>query len=262
MNFFFIDNSGTKNSSIKSSILMLFTLVTGWIPPASSDEVTIAVATNFYPVLEKLKTVFEEPGKDSLLISSGSTGHLYAQIKNGAPYDVFLAADTKRPLLLEEEGLGVAGTRFTYAAGKLVLTGSSVHGVIDGVDVIRKGDFLSLAIANPDLAPYGLAAQQALVRLGLWDQVRDKIVLGENIGQAYSLVHTGNADLGFVSLAQVIINNKTAIWNVPETYHDPIIQQAILLSRAVNNPAAHHFLEFLKSNTATEIISSSGYAVE
>ena len=259
----FINNSSAKYiRSLHSSLCILLVLTVGWIHPASSEEATIAVATNFYPLLEKLKPGYEEAKGYTLIISSGSTGHLYAQIKNGAPYDIFLAADSERPALLEKDGLGVAGTRFTYAVGSLALLSSGVHRYMNGPESIREGDFLKLAIANPELAPYGMAAQQTLVRLGLWDKVKDKIVMGENIGQTYSLVHTGNAELGFVSLSQVMLNNKTAIWKVPETYHEPISQQAILLTRAKDNPAARYFLEYLKSDVAAEIITSSGYTLD
>jgi molybdate transport system substrate-binding protein len=262
MEILFKDISENNLRPIQFCLCIQFLLGQGWSLPASSEELTVAVAANFHPVLVKLKSVYEQPKGYTMVISSGSTGHLYAQIKNGAPYDVYLAADAERPELLEKEGLGVAGSRFTYAVGRLALWGNGINETMIGPDLIRKGDFHSLAIANPELAPYGLAAKQILDRLALWDGSKDKIVMGENIGQTYSLVHTGNAELGFVSLSQVLKNNQTAYWEVPDTLHEPILQQVILLARAENNSAARYFLEFLKSEIAKDIISASGYTLE
>jgi molybdate transport system substrate-binding protein len=180
---------------------------------------------------------------------------------HGAPFEVFLSADAERPQAAERDGLGVPGTRFTYAAGRLVLY-SKTPGLVDGAGaVLRTGKFNKLSIADPAAAPYGTAAVQTMQRLGVYDAVRPKIVTGNSIGQAYQFVDTGAAELGFVALSQVINAPGGSRWMVPEADHAPIDQQAILLATGQNNPAAKAFLAFLKGPQAVAIIKKYGYEV-
>lgn len=201
-----------------------------------------------------------------MTVVAGSSGKLYAQIANGAPFDVFLSADQERPGRLEKEGLAVAGSRFTYATGRLTLWSAEPGRVgRDGAATLRRGEFRRLAIANPALAPYGAAAKQALEKLGLWDRFKDRIVMGETIGQAHAMVASGNAELGFVALSSVLsprTETKGSRWDVPGDLHAPIRQDAVLLSRAAGNPAARGFLAFLRSEKARGLIESFGYSIE
>jgi molybdate transport system substrate-binding protein len=194
-------------------------------------------------------------------MSSGATGKLYAQIKNGAPFDVFLAADDERPTLLEEEGVAVTGSRFTYALGMLVLWSPDVGLIDEDLQVLKRKNFRFLSIANPKTAPYGRAAQQVLETLGHWTAVQPRLVRGENIGQAYQYVYSQNAQLGFVARSQVFKDGVFAdgsYWSVPENLHDPIVQQAILLKEGV---AARNLLDYIRSPEAAAVIESYGYGV-
>jgi molybdate transport system substrate-binding protein len=234
--------------------------------PAAAEEALIAVAANFSEVIEKLEADFEAAGEHDITIATGSTGKLYAQIKNGAPFDILMAADRHRPALLEEEGLAVAGSRFTYAVGRLTLW-SADPGLVaeNGAETLRAGAFRKLAIANPDLAPYGEAARETLEALGLYDALESKIVLGENIGQTHALVATGNAELGFVALSYVLSPRNEfpgSRWDVPRELHAPIRQDAVLLTRAADNAAGLAFLEYLKSEGARSVIESFGYLTD
>jgi molybdate transport system substrate-binding protein len=237
----------------------------GMLPagPASAEEALVAVAANFQEVAEKLEVEFEAATDHDLTITTGSTGKLYAQIKNGAPYDILLAADQRRPELLEREGDAVSGSRFTYAVGRLALWSADPARVAaDGSETLRAGAFRKLAMANPDLAPYGEAAMQTLAALGLLETLEKKIVMGENVGQAHALVATGNAELGFVALSYVLSprNEKPGShWAVPQELYQPIRQDAVLLVRAVDNVAARAFLEYLKSDAARSVIERFGY---
>ncbi len=229
--------------------------------PALADDVQLAVAANFAGPVRLLVENFSRTASHKVSISTGSTGKFYAQIRNGAPFDVFLSADDETPARLEQEKLGVPGSRFTYAVGKLVLW-SPVAGVVDGNgDVLRKGSFKRLAIANPKLAPYGAAAQQTMEKLGVWSSIQPKLVMGENIAQTFQFVSTGNADLAFVALSQLQDGSKSAgsVWLVPATYHDSIKQDAVLLERARGNAGARQFLEFLRSAPARDMIRAAGY---
>lgn len=237
------------------------------LPAATqAEEALVAVAANFSEVMARLEVEFEHGSRHSLRVATGSTGKLYAQIRNGAPFDILLAADRRRPLLLEEEGRTAAGSRFTYAIGRLALWSRDPGRVgKDGAETLEEGDFRKLAIANPDLAPYGAAAREALTGLGVLDALSHRLVLGENVGQAHALVATGNAELGLVALSSVLSpRNKQpgSRWNVPQGLHAPIRQEAVLLLRAVDNPAARTFLDYLRSAEARAIIESFGYAVE
>lgn len=244
------------------SLLLAFSL-TG---PAAGEKAVVAVAANFTEVAERLAKDFERESGHTLTFVAGSTGKLYAQIANGAPFDAFLSADQETPARLEKEGQAVAGSRFTYATGRLTLWSSEPGRVgSDGAATLKEGKFRRLAIANPELAPYGAAAKQALERLGLWERFRDRIVMGQTIGQAHTLVASGNAELGFVALSSVLSpRNETrgSRWDVPSGLHAPIRQDAVLLARAASNPAARGFLAFLRSAKAKTVIAGYGYGVE
>jgi len=210
--------------------------------------------------MEVLRRDFEDHTGYSLSASYGSTGKHYAQIVNGAPFSVFLAADVERPRLLESSGSAVAGTRFTYAVGKLVLWTAGEEGMENGLLRLREGQFRFIAIANPATAPYGHAAQQALSRLGLWEALQPQIVRGENIGQAYGFVRSGNAELGLLAWSQLRPGEDIddSAWLVPEHLYDPIEQQAVLL---VDGEASRAFLDFIRSDRAASVIRDHGYSV-
>jgi molybdate transport system substrate-binding protein len=229
---------------------------------AQAAQVHVAVAANFVGTLDRLATAFEASSGNTLVASSGSTGTLYAQIRNGAPYDVLLAADAEHPKRLEQAGLAVPGSRFTYARGQLVLWSRDPGRVDREGRVLRTDTFRHLAIANPGTAPYGAAAQQALQHLGLWSALAPRLVRGENIGQTFQFVYGGNAELGFVALAQVRQlnpNTRGSWWVVPPKLYDPIEQQGVLLTRARGNAAARAFLTFLQGKRARDIIQADGY---
>ncbi len=233
---------------------------------AFAGEAVVAVASNFAEVLGKLKIGFEANGSHKISTSIGSTGNIYAQIINGAPFDVFLSADQARPKLLEGQGKIVKSSRFTYAIGKLTLwsANSDLIGK-NGVATLKSDDFSTLAIANPALAPYGRAAREALESLKLWEKLSDRIVRGQNIGQTFSFVATTNAQLGFVALSYVMSERNKIIgskWDVPVDLYEPIRQDAVLIVRAEKNPAAKAFMEYLKSEKARALISSFGYGLE
>jgi molybdate transport system substrate-binding protein len=232
--------------------------------PVFAAEVNAGVASNFSAPMKQIAALFEQQSGDTVKLSFGSTGKFYAQIKGGAPFDVFFAADTATPQRLEEEGLTVNGSRFVYALGKLVLWSAQPNFVDDQGRVLRKGDYEKLAIADPKLAPYGMAAKQTLEKLAMWNSIRDKLVMGENITQAYQFVATGNAELGFVALSQVMRDGKVSAgssWLVPPDMYKPIRQSAVLLSGAKDKAAAQAFLDFLKSDKAAAVIRSYGYAL-
>ncbi len=233
---------------------------------AGAAEVNAAVAANFLLPLQSIAPAFEQETGHRLRIVSGSTGKLYAQIKQAAPYDVFLAADARRPQLLVQEGQAVSGSRFTYAVGRLVLWSADASLVSGGAErTLKNAAFRHLAIANPKTAPYGRAAQEALAKLGLWETLRPRLVRGENIGQTFQFVVSGNAELGFVSLSQVHSGkfaNAGSRWAVPPDWHAPLLQDAVLLARAEDNPAAQALLRFLKSPAAKKRIAAFGYGFE
>ncbi|RIA56315.1 molybdate ABC transporter substrate-binding protein [Dichotomicrobium thermohalophilum] len=241
-------------------------IITAAPASARAGEAIVAVAANFQEVAEELETMFEETSGNSLTVTTGSTGKLYAQIKNGAPFDVFLAADQARPERLAAEGEAVPGSRFTYAVGQIVLWSPRPEGVAaDGLQTLKNGTFDNLAIANPDLAPYGLAAKQTLQHYDLWDALADRIVMGQNIGQTFSMVATQNAQLGFVAKSYVVSPRNEqpgSHWDVPAKAHDPIRQDAVLLKHGTDNAAARAFADFLRSEAARDVIKRFGYAVE
>ena len=225
---------------------------------AHGADVLVAVAANFIRPAERIVTDFSEKHGGEVALVAGSTGKLYAQIRSGAPFDVFLAADQRRPALLEEEGLAVAGSRFTYALGRLALWTAREDTELNA-DTIRRGDFRKLAIANPELAPYGEAAKEVLSRLGA--QLQERIVTAESVGQAFALAATGNADLGLVAAPQAQRAVHGSMWPVPTHLHDPIRQDAILLTRAKENAVATTFVAFLQTD-ARALITRLGYGVE
>lgn len=233
---------------------------------AQAEEAMLAVAANFAEPMQRLEAMFEERSGHALTLVLGSTGKLYAQITNGAPFDVLLAADQERPVRLVEADHAVAESRFTYAVGRLALWSADPGMIADGGGnpVLRSGDFDHVAIANPKLSPYGQAAKQTLERLGLWDDLSPKVVQGENIGQTFQMVATGNAELGFVALSYVVSERNAmpgSRWDVPAGLHEPIRQDAVLLARGAENPAAAGFLEFLRSPEAQTVVERFGYAV-
>jgi molybdate transport system substrate-binding protein len=229
--------------------------------PAAAAEVQVAVAANFTEPAKQIAARFEAATGHHAVLSFGASGQFYAQITHGAPWEVLLSADVERPRAAEAEGFAVPGSRFTYAVGRLVLY-SRTPGLVDAEGrVLARGRFEKLAIADPAVAPYGLAAQQTLTRLGLWDGLQPRIVKGASIGQAYEFVRTGAAELGFVALSQVIEDPSGSRWIVPEADHAPIAQDAVLLKTGAANPAARAFLVFLKGDEAKAIIRRFGYGV-
>lgn len=232
---------------------------------AQAAEVSVAVAANFTAPMQRIAPLFEQDTGHKALLAFGSTGRFYAQIKNGAPFDVLLAADDETPAKLEQEGQGVTGSRYTYAIGKLVLW-SKQPDLVDGQgQVLRTVKFNKLALADPKLAPYGAAAIETLTRLGLLDQLTPKFVQGENIAQAYQFVATENAQLGFVALSQVYADGRLSQgsgWIVPASLHNPIRQDALLLARGKDNPAAVALLQYLHGEKSRAIIRAYGYDLD
>jgi molybdate transport system substrate-binding protein len=227
-----------------------------------AEEVQVAVAANFTAPMKLIAADFEKDTGHKAVLTFGATGKFYAQITNGAPFEVFLSADDETPARLEKEGAAVHGSRFTYATGKLVLW-SAQPGVVDAAgEVLKKGDFKKIAIAAPKLAPYGAAAVETMNKLGLQAALEPKLVQGESIGQAFSFVSTGNAELGFIALSQVYEGGKIksgSAWIVPENLHSPIRQDAVLLAKAKDNKAAVQLMAFLKTGKARAVIRSFGY---
>jgi molybdate transport system substrate-binding protein len=224
---------------------------------AKAETVQVAVAANFIAPIKVIADEFEQTGNDEVIIISGGTGKLYSQIKNGAPFDVFLAADSKRPQLLEVEGMLVPGSRFTYAMGQVALWSPDPGMVDERGRVLAEGNFRHIAIANPKLAPYGAAARQILEKHNLWQSLQKKMVHGENIAQAYQFVASGNAELGFVALSQLYSQPvKGSLWVPPQSMYDKIEQQAGLLKPTT---VARRFMQFLRSSIARKIIREHGY---
>lgn len=234
------------------------------IGQALADEVQVAVAANFAAPIEEIGKAFSQTTGHQLKVSTGASGKFYAQITNGAPFQVFLSADEEKPGQLEKDGLAVQGTRFTYAIGKLALWSSNPALVDASGKVLSKGTFNKIAIANPKTAPYGEAAIETLTSLKLKSQLEPKFVMGENIAQTYQFVTTGNADIGFIALSQITKDNKItggSAWIVPEKLYSPIKQDAVLLLNGKDSAAARQLLAFLKSDAALKIIRSYGYGV-
>lgn len=229
--------------------------------PAFAGDVQVAVASNFTEPAREIATAFEAKAGNHVVMSFGPSGGFYSQIRQGAPFEVFLSADAERPTRLEAENLGVKGSRFVYAYGTLVLWSATPGFVDDKGAVLARGNFQHIAIADPATAPYGTAAVQTMKKLGLYDTLAPKIVKGSSIAQAYGFVDTGSAELGFVALSQIYKLSKGSRWVVPASDYTPIDQQAILLNPGANDPAAKAYIAFLKSKEAVKIIKSYGYAV-
>lgn len=230
-----------------------------FVNTANSSEIRVAVASNFSETIKALSKRFEEKTGHRVVVIVGSTGKHYAQIKHGAPYDIFFAADKARPKLLDDEGVSIPSSRFTYAIGQLVLWSPTKGFIEDGLNVLHQDKFRYLALANPRLAPYGAAAQEILQADGLWSELQDKIVKGENIGQTFQFVQSGNAELGFVAYSQVktrIELMEGAVWVVPQSRYTPIEQQAVLLK---DNAVARDFITFIRDGESKKLIESFGY---
>lgn len=233
-------------------------LCLGWASAAAAAELNVAVAANFTEAAREIAAAFEASTGDHVLLSFGSTGQLYTQITQGAPFVVFLAADDERPNKAVAEGLGVAGSVFTYAVGKLALW-SSQPAIPASEATLRAGQFEKLALANPKTAPYGAAAVEVLTRLGLYEKLAPKLVQGTNIAQTHQYVAGGSAELGFVALSQVIGQTGGSLWMVPELLYKPIRQDAVLLKTGAELPSAKAFLAFLKGPEAAAVIAHFGY---
>ncbi len=229
---------------------------------ARAETVQVAVASNFTLPAQAIAHQFEQQSGHQIKISSGSTGKFFAQIQHGAPFDVFLSADTVTPAKLIQTGLAVEHSQRTYAIGKLALWSNNPDLIADGDAVLARNRLNKIAIANPELAPYGRAAIETLIRLGQYQQLKSKIVWGENIAQTYQFVFSGNAELGFVSTSQIMRDGKItqgSAWMIPESMYTPILQDAVLLSKARDSIAAQKFLDYLYSKQAREIIQQFGY---
>ncbi len=241
-------------------ILVVLVFACGNVSQAFSATLRVAVASNFASTAEQLEEIFERDGLYEIEIIRGATGKLSAQIMQGAPYDVFLSADAQRPKQLELAGAALKGTRFTYALGKIVVWRPESD-VIIGPEVFSEVSFDTLSIANTRIAPYGLAAQQALRALGYWDAFSSKIIQGENVSYAFHQVATGNADIGIVAYSQVksyLETDETDYWVVPQNLYEPIEQQAIQLTDRL---IAEKFLSFLNSYEARSVIEEAGYGL-
>lgn len=239
-------------------------LVLTMVTPAFAEQVLVAVAANFVPPFREIAIEFEAATGHGVRVAAGSSGNFYSQIKNGAPFDVFFSADTERPKLLEEEGLGVKDSRVTYAVGRLALW-SLTPSLVKGADTLNSQHFKHLAIANPKTAPYGAAAMQTMQKLGVWDNLQPRIVTGENLGQTMGFIESGNAELGFVALSQVLdpkLKGKDARWDVPTELHEPIKQDMILLTKGKDNPAARALMEFMGGPQAKAVIGRYGYELK
>ncbi|MCK6373152.1 MAG: molybdate ABC transporter substrate-binding protein [Zoogloea sp.] len=229
---------------------------------AQADEVSVAVAANFTAPMQRIAADFEKATGHKAQLVFGSTGKFYAQIKSGAPFQVLLAADDETPTRLVKEGDGVAGSQFTYAIGKLVLWSPKPGFVDDKGEVLKSGKFEHLSIANPKLAPYGLAAVETMKALGLADALQPRLVTGESIGQAQQFVVSGSAELGFIAFAQIHKDGKLidgSYWLVPGKYHTPIRQDAVVLDKGKGSAAATALMGYLKSDAAKAVIKAYGY---
>ncbi|MBS0297434.1 MAG: molybdate ABC transporter substrate-binding protein [Proteobacteria bacterium] len=245
--------------------LMMACLALGglWLAaaPASAADVQVAVAANFTEPAKEIAAAFQKKTGRRATLSFGPSGQFYVQIAHGAPYQVFLSADAERPIQAERDGLAVKGSRFTYATGRLVLY-SRDPGLVDARGaILRSGRFDRLAIADPAAAPYGQAAVEAMTRMGLYPQLKPRLVKGASIAQAYQFVATGAAPLGFVALSQVAAERGGSRWLVPANLHRPIEQQAVLLKTGAHDAAAIAFLAFLKGPEARAVIRRYGYEV-
>lgn len=255
-----------RSTGLAAALVIAVALTTMGAPAGAwAKDVRVAVASNFVLPLRSLKKRFEKQSGDKVLISSGSTGGLYAQIVNGAPFDILLAADAERPRRLVDRNYAVAGSRSTYARGRLVLYSNAASAAgRDCLESLKSGRFKRIAIASPRVAPYGIAARQTLEALGLWSTLRRDLVRGGNISQVFQWVETGHAGAGLVALSQVVLKGagRGCQWLVPADYHMPLEQQVVLLVAGAENPAARRFMDFLSSPRARTQIREMGYGIE
>lgn len=227
---------------------------------AWAEEVTVAVAANFTKPMEKIAADFEKATGNNVILSFGATGKFVEQIKNGAPFQILVAADQDNPMKLETEQFAVSGTRHTYAVGKLVLWSAKPQFVDGNGDILKTdGSFKHIAIADPSVAPYGKAAVSVMGKMGLLDALKPKIVQGDSIGQAKGFVASGNAELGFVALSQVFQETTGSSWIIPQDLYKPLYQDAILLKTGENSVAAKALLDYLRSPAALTVITGYGY---
>ena len=241
--------------------LVLFSLS---VTPVLAEQAMVAVAANFLPPFREVALEFEKATGHTVQVASGASGNFFTQIKNGAPFDVFFSADAERPKLLEDDGLAVKGSRFTYAIGRLVLWSADPN-LVKGEDTLRSEKFKHLAIANPKAAPYGVAAMQTMQKLGVWESLQSRLVLGESLGQTIGFIESGNAELGFLALSQVLdpkMKGKGGRWDVPINLHEPIKQDVVLLTKGKDNPAANALMEFMGGPQAMAIIERYGYELK
>jgi molybdate transport system substrate-binding protein len=253
------------NSAVPIRRRLLLAAVACVAVPAQAAQVSVAVASNFAQPMQEIAAAFEQSSGHRVVLSLGSSGRFYAQVRNGAPFHLLLSADQEIPARLESEGLAVEGSRFTYARGRLALWSATPNRVDAQGKVLRSGDFRRLALASPRLAPYGTAAMQVIDRLGLSKQLQPRIVEGENIAQAHQFVATGNAELGFVAWSQVQSQGRIAAgsgWLVPAEMHAPIRQDAVLLRAARDQPQALALAVFLRGEAARAIIRRHGYELD
>ena len=244
---------------LTSLLIVLLALTTSL--SVRADSITVAVASNFTAPANDLATAFEKETGHTVRLTFGSSGKLLAQITHGAPFDVFLSADQAKPLKLEDDNLAVSGTRFTYALGTLALWTASDA---PARDILMDGEYSRLALANPRLAPYGEAAMQVLSALDLSEASQPKIVMGENITQTWQFVATGNAEIGFVALSQILKDGEISpgnAWVIPADLYDPVKQDAVLLTRAKDNDVARQWLAFLQSEVGHNVIKGFGYSL-
>ncbi|GAB6966735.1 molybdate ABC transporter substrate-binding protein [Komagataeibacter kakiaceti JCM 25156] len=241
---------------VPATVIVLFAARQGMAAP-----LRLAVAANFTQTAQQLVAEFTQKTGVSATISSGSSGQLFMQITQGAPFDIFLSADTKRPADLIASGMGVAASRFTYAIGQLVLWTPAAHAP-PGEQTLRQATFTHLAICNPNTAPYGTAAIETLNGLGLYARLKPKLVVAQSVSQALELAQSGNAELAFVALAQVLPLQGGAYWPVPSALYTPIRQDAILLSRSEDDEQAQKFMAFLHGAKARSLIGAAGYLTD
>lgn len=249
-----------------SRVFVIFLSLSGFVNFSEAAEVTVALASNFVTTFKDIASGFEKDTGHRIILISGSTGKIFSQIMNGAPFEVFLSADSMRPKRLEKIGLAVQGSRFSYAVGRLALwSPGPIEKILPGPNNLSSSTFKYLAIANPKTSPYGKAAKQTLVALKLWEILKSRIVQGENISQTFQFVVTGNAEWGLVALSQVLgpkIDRRGVRWDVPLDLHEAINQEAVLLVKGQNNPAAHALLGYLKDPKALLVIKKYGYVVK
>ncbi len=243
--------------SLQLAPAMLLLAVSG----AKAAQINVAVAANFTEPAKEIAAAFKRKTGHEAVLSFGASGQFYTQITQGAPFQVFLSADDARPRKLVEDGLAVPGSRFTYAIGKLVLW-SRTPGLVKGEETLREGDFAKLSICNPAAAPYGLAAVEAMKSLRLYEAMQPKLVEGATITQAYQVVETGNAELGFVALSQLTGNDAGSRWIVPQELYPPIRQDVVLAKSAADNEAANAFIAFLREPEARAVIEKYGYVLD